>query len=57
MYTVGSGSDKVQEAPLASLAHFGVNGYKGGTSDFSSDLSLGRRPLSKTDEKSEVPPL
>ena len=25
-------------------------GYKGGTSDFSSDLSLGRRPTAESDE-------
>ena len=33
-----------------------ISWKKGGTSEFSSDLSSGRRPMSKSDENSEVPP-
>ena len=36
-------------------SHFNISIYKMGTSLFSSDLSLGRRPMSKSDEKREVP--
>ena len=55
LHTVGSGSHKVQEY-LPSISHTSqiISTTRDVTSQNSSDLSLGRRPLSKSEELFEV---